>query len=345
MKENSNTFNNKVEKIIIDEMHNTVTYFIADGRRLSTILSNIVNRKKEIFKNFKISPKCHELTTSFIKRRKLEKVLNPVIIEGLNDNIDIMEYIRCVKNQTRLPFTLEHNTIDSCLKLFDRLKMKNIAKNERKLGANVNIIDENLFNLIKNKIAKMTNKPKKEGRGNNPKNEKENVSILSEKIIDRKCEEIKKFLKNNYDNITGELENISDLESVEHNLKVATNWYIDNQKSDKANDNMRLFNRVLETEGKYYYEPNIMRQLNSKNIESVIKFVEEFSIKNYELQKLKIRNLLSLGKIEEAKKAYKKTLDALGITLTSIEMKKSLRDGIKYGWYYTQDSRGYKKIK
>lgn len=345
MQENSNTFNNKVEKILIDEKYDIVTYFMEDGRKLSTILSDIINRRKEIFKNFKISPKCHELTTSFIKRRKLEKVLNPVIIDGLNDNIDIMNYIRCVKNQTRLPFTLEHNTIDSSLKLFDRLKMKNIAKHERKLGADVNIIDENPFNLIKKKIEKMMNKPKKERRRNKPQKEKENISILSEKNIDRKCEDIKELLKTYYDNITGEIENIRDLESIEHNLKTAINWYIDNQKFDKAYANMRLFSRVLEVEGKYYYEPNIKRQLNAQNRDSVIKFVEAISIKSYELQKLKIRNLLSSEKIEEAEKAYKKTLEVLGVTLTSREMKKSLKDGIKYGWYYTQDSREYKKIK
>ena len=345
MPENSNTFNNKVEKIIIDEMHDIVTYFIEDGRIISSILSDIINRKKEIFKNFKISPKCHELTTSFIKRRKLEKVLNPIIIEGLNDNIDIMDYIRCVKNQTRLPFILEHNTIGSSLKLLDRLKMKNIAKYEKKLGANVNIIDEKLFNLIKNKIVGKPDKYRKEIKENKSQKEKENISILSEKNIDRKSEEIKKFLKNYYDNTTGKLENIRDLESVEHNLKIVINWYIDNQKSDKADANMRLFSKILETEGKYYYEPNIMKQLKAQNRESVIRYVEQFSIKNYELQKLRIRNLLSLGKIKEAEKAYKKTLEVLGINLTSKEMMKSLNDGIKYGWYYIQDGRGYKRIK
>ena len=345
MQENSNTFNNKVERIIIDEMHDTVTYFMEDGRKLSTILSDIINRKKEIFKNFKISQKCHELTTSFIKRRKLEKVINPIIIEGLNDNVDIMDYIRCVKNQTILPFTLEHNTINSSLKLLDRLRMKNIAKHERKLGASVSIIDENLFDLIKNKISKKTNNPKKERKENKPQKGKENISILTEKNVDRKCEDIKKFLITYYNNIIGELKNIRDLESVEHNLKTAINWYIDNQKYDKAEANIHLFSKVLETEGKYYYKPNIMRQLNAQNRESVIKFVEQFSIKNYELQKLKIRNLLSLGKIDEAEKAYKKTLEVLGITLTSREIKKSLRDGIKYGWYYTQDIGGYKRSK
>ena len=345
MQENSNTFNNKVEKIIIDEMHDTVTYFLEDGRKLSTILSDIINRKKDIFKNFKVSQKCHELTTSFIKRRRLEKVINPVIIEGLNDNVDILNYIRCVKNQTKLPFTLEHNTINSSLKLFDRLKMKNIAKHERKLGADVSIIDESLFNLIKSKIVKKASKPKKESRENKTQKEKENISILSEKNIDKKCEDIKKFLITYYDNVAGELQNIRDLESVEHNLKTAINWYIDNQRPDKADANMRLFSKVLETERRYYYEPNIMRQLNAQDRESVIKFVEQFSIKNYELQKLKIRNLLSIGKIDEAEKVYKKTLDVLGITLTPREMKKSLRDGIKYGWYYTQDFRGYKRNK
>ncbi len=337
MQENSNTFNNKVKKILIDEKDDTITYFMEDGRVLSTILSDIITRRKEIFKNFKISTKCHELTTSFIKRRKLERILNPVIIEGLNDNVDIMEYISCVKNQSKLPFELEHNTIDSSLNILDKLKMKSIAKHERKLGAKVNITDENFFDIIKNKVKKIMSKPIKE--------KKEDTAILSEKEVDQKCEEIKNFLKNYYDNITGELKNIGNLESVEHNLKIAINWYINNQKNDKADVNIRIFRKLLDTERKYYYEPNIIRKLNTSDRESVIKYMEQLSIKNYELQKLKIRNLLSIGKIEEAEKLYKKTLEVLGIKITPKEMKKSLKDGIKYDWYYTQDNKEFKKNK
>ena len=162
MKEDSNIFNNKIKKILIDENHDTVTYYMSDGRVLSTILSDILNRKNEIFMNFKISQKCHELTNSFKKRIKLEKFLNPVIIEGLNDNVDIIEYIRCIKNQSKLLFELEHNTAESSLNLANKLKMKKIAKYEKKLGAKVNTIDENIFNIIKNKIMNRTKKEKKQ---------------------------------------------------------------------------------------------------------------------------------------------------------------------------------------
>lgn len=345
MQEDSNIFNNKIKKILIDEKHDTVTYYMSDGRILSTILSDILNRKNEIFINFKISQKCHELTTSIFKRRKLQKILNPVIIEGLNDNIDIMEYIKCVKNQSKLSFELEHNTVDSRLNLFDKLKMKKIARNEKILGAQVHIVDENIFDIIKKGITKTIKKSDKKEKEKNVKKEKGNISIVSEKDVDQKCEEIRNFLKDYYANINGELENIRDSESAEHNLKVAINWYINNQKNDKANANMKVFRKLLDTERKHFYEPNIIRELDKKNRNSVTRYMEELSIKNYELQKLKIRNLLSMGRIDEAKEAYKKTLEVLGITLNSKEMKKSLKDGIEYGYYYTQENKGFKKNK
>lgn len=77
MQENTNMFNNKISNIVINEKNGTATYFMENGNVLSANLSNIVNGKKDIFENFRISKKCKELTTSFIKRRKLEKLLNP----------------------------------------------------------------------------------------------------------------------------------------------------------------------------------------------------------------------------------------------------------------------------
>ena len=89
--------------------------------KLSTIIDN-----KKIYKNFRIFQKCHELTTSRFKRRKLQKILNPAIIKGLNDNVEIMEYIRCVKDKSKLPFELEHDTANSILNFTNRRKMKNV---------------------------------------------------------------------------------------------------------------------------------------------------------------------------------------------------------------------------
>ena len=102
---------------------------------------------------------------------------------------------------------------------------------------------------------------------------------VSEKDVDQKCEEIRNFLKDYYANINGELENIRDLESAEHNLKVAINWYINNQKNDKANANMKVFRKLLDTERKHFYEPNIIRELDKKNRNSVTRYMEELSIK------------------------------------------------------------------
>lgn len=337
MQENTNMFNNKISNIVINEKNGTATYFMENGNVLSANLSNIVNSKKDIFENFRISKKCKELTTSFIKRRKLEKLLNPAIIEGLNDNVDIMEYIRCVKNQSKLPFELEHDTVASCLNLTNKLKMKNIAKYERKLGAKVNIIDENILDIIKNKINKMIREPKKEP------SIKEEASIIPEKEVDQRCEDVKKFLRDYYANINGNLENINELEGIEFKLKTAINWYIKNQKNDKADVNIRIYKKLLDNEKKYFYGPKFNNAAKESEKEAMLKYVELYSIKNYELRKLRIRNLLSKGKIREAEDLYKNTLESLGINLTRRELKKSLKEGIEYGWYYTQENRGFRK--
>lgn len=340
MQENTNMFNNKISKILIDEKNDTVTYFMENGNALSTNLSNILNSRKDIFKNFRIFQKCHELTTSFIKRRKLEKLLNPAIIEGLNDNVDIMEYIRCVKNQSKLPFELEHNTAESSLNLTNKLKMKIIARYERKLGAKVNIIDKNVFDIIKNKVNKMMSEPEKEKRPII----REEPSIISEEETDKKCEDVKGFLRDYYANISEDLENINELESIEYQLKTAINWYIKNQRNDKADFNIRIFKKLLDTERKYFYEPHVLKQHGDSEKNAILRYLEPLSIKNYELQKLKIRNLLSKGEIRDAEEIYINTLDALGIKLTRRELKKSIKDGIEYGWYYIQENRTFKRV-
>ena len=282
MLENTDLFNNKILKILIDEKKDTVTFFTENGNVLSTKLSNILNNRKEIFKTFRISQKCHELTTSFIKRRKLEKLLNPAIIEVLNDNIDIMQYIRTVKNKSKLFFELEHNTSESSLKLRDRIRMKNIAKHENKLGAKVDGIDGNVLKGIKSKINK---EPPKEHVVN------KEAPIISEKEVDLKCEKAHEFLIKYFENFNGKIENIKELESIEYKLKTAINWYIKNKRNDKAVININRYKRLLDNERKYYYEPKILKQCEKFERDLMIKDLEALSIKNYELQKLKIRNL------------------------------------------------------
>lgn len=335
MLENTNMFNNKILKILIDEKKDSVTFFIENGNVLSTKLSNILSNRKEIFKTFRISQKCHELTTSFIKRRKLEKLLNPAIIEGLNDNMDIMQYIRCVKNKSKLFFELEHITEESSLNFRDKLRMKNIAKHESRLGAKVDGIDGTILNEVKSKIK---NKAPKETITN-----KEPL-IISEKEVDIKCDKAYEFLISYFENFNGNIKNIKDLESIEYKLKTAINWYIKNQKNDKAFININRYKRLLDNERKYYYEPRILKQCEKSERDLMIKDLEALSIKNYELQKLRIRNLLSKGKVKEAEQLYKDTLDVLGIKLTKKELKKSLKDGIEYGYYYTQLRRGFRRV-
>lgn len=335
MQENTEIFNNKISKISIDEENDNVVYYMNNGNALRTKLSTIIDNKKKIYKNFRISQKCHELTTSGFKKRKLQKSLNPAIIKGLNDNVEIMEYIKCVKDKSKLPFELEHNTANSILNYTNRRKMKNIAKNERKLGAKVNIINENIFNKIMRKIEDMF------GEEFIYENEKKDTSLISENEIDKKCEEVKQQLIKYYSNMTGNIDNISELESMEFKLKTAINWYIDNQKNKKADTNLRIYRKLLENEDKYFYFPKCNETYKQNPKEAILKYKEPLYIKDCELKKLQIRNLLSSGNHEIAENLYKELLNDLGIKLTKREMKMSLKEGVNIGSYYVLENRKF----
>lgn len=259
MQENTEIFDNKISKILIDEENDNVVYYMNKGEALRTKLSNIIDNKKRIYKNFRISQKCHELTTSAFKRRKLQKLLNPAIIKVLNDNVEIMEYIRCVKNKSKLPFELEHNTANSTLSFMNRRKMKNIAKNERKLGAKVNIVNENFLNTIKKKVKDIGSSIFNEDTSSDKK--KRDTSILSEGEIDKRCEDVKQYLIKYYQNMSGNIENISELESIELKLKTAINWYIENQRDEKANVNILIYKKLLDNEKNIFINLNILRVL------------------------------------------------------------------------------------
>ncbi len=335
MQENIEILNNKISKISIDEENDNVVYYMNNGDALRTKLSTIIDNKKKIYKNFRISQKCHELTTSGFKKRKLQKSLNPAIIKGLNDNVEIMEYIRCVKDKSKLPFELEHNTANSTLNFTNRRKMKNIAKKERKLGAKVNIINENIFNKIMKKIENMF------GKEYIYENEKKYTSLFSENEVDKKCEDVKQQLIKYYSNMTGNIDNISELESIELKLKTAINWYIDNQKNKKADTNLRIYRKLLENEGKYFYLLKYHETHKQDSKEAILKYKEPLHIKDCELRKLQIRNLLSSGNHEVAENLYKELLNDLGIKLTKREMKMSLKEGINTGNYYVLENRKF----
>lgn len=332
-------FNNKISKISIDEENNNVVYYMSNGDAIRTKLSTIIENKKKIYKNFRITQKCHELTTSRFKRRKLQKSLNPAIIKGLNDNVEIIEYIRCVKDKSKLPFELEHNTANSILNYTNKRKMKNIAKNERKLGAKVNIVNENFLNTIKKKIKDIGSSIFNEDTSSDKK--KRDTSILSEGEIDKRCEDVKQYLIKYYQNMTGNMENINELESIELKLKTAINWYIDNQKNKKADTNLRIYRKLLENEDEYFYFPKYNENYKQNPKESTLKYKEPLYIKKCELKKLQIRNLLLSGNHEIAENLYKELLNDLGIKLTKREMKMSLKEGIKVGSYYVLENRKF----
>lgn len=55
MQENIEILNNKISKISIDEENDNVVYYMNNGDALRTKLSTIIDNKKKIYKNFRIS--------------------------------------------------------------------------------------------------------------------------------------------------------------------------------------------------------------------------------------------------------------------------------------------------
>ena len=86
----------KIQKIQINEEVGTVEYTTVDGNKYTVDINRVLDNKKAIYKDFSISKKCKDLTGSFIKGRRLEKSLNSLVINGLNNDEDIDKYINCV---------------------------------------------------------------------------------------------------------------------------------------------------------------------------------------------------------------------------------------------------------
>ena len=170
------------------------------------------------------------------------------------------------------------------------------------LGAKVNIINENIFNTIKKKIEDIF------GEKYIYENDKKDILIISENEIDQKCEDVKQHLIKYYSNMTGNIEDISELESIELKLKTAINWYIDNQKDKKADVNIRIYRKLLETEKENFYMPKYYKNYKQSFKEAILKYKEPFYIKDYEVKKLQIRNLLSSGKQKKQKIYIRKHL-------------------------------------
>lgn len=67
---------------------------------------------KRIYKNWNINKKCNEFAKNKIQGLRLRRI-NPVIISTLDNEEDIDNYIKCVRDTERIWFDLEHDLIDS----------------------------------------------------------------------------------------------------------------------------------------------------------------------------------------------------------------------------------------
>lgn len=141
-----------VEKIIISEANNSAIAITKDGKLYEEALSNILENKKETFKNKNIKSYIKKATKGiripFVTKIRLKRRVNPIIIAALTRDEDISQYIRDLKEKEAFNFELEHNLINSSLEKKQKKEMKRIAKRERKCYA--------IVNGLKNKMPKIS---------------------------------------------------------------------------------------------------------------------------------------------------------------------------------------------
>lgn len=318
--ENQNTSvqTERIQSIQISEEAGNVEYTTVDGKKYTVDINKALNNGKGIYKDFSISKKCKDLTGSFIKGRRLKKLLNPLVINGLDNDEDVDKYINCVDNEQKLFFDLEHNTQNSKLGFFDRNKMKKIAKIEQKLGANVQI-EPGFFSKIKTQFTELFKKA-------NTEKESE------EKMIAKQYKDTLKMLKNKAINSLYESEEYA---KIEDNLEKCANWYMDNGNLKKADKCIEILSKMLKEQNQNYYGPKYIEEANKKNTEYAMeKYAQMYWIKGTKIEKLKIKSCLLKGNENEAKRLYSGLLTRLGVSLTTEEFEQSIKnDGLLNGTY------------
>lgn len=308
----------KISKIDIKEKEGEAQYTTVDGKVYTVDINKVLYNKKGIYKDFRISKKCKELTGSFFRGRKLEKTLNPLVIDGLNNEEDIDKYIKCVNDEETLFFDLQHNTQNSTLGIFDKSRMKNIAKIEEKLGANVQI-DLGFFDKMKANIKGLFNKEKEqEGR--------------EERMI---AKQYKQALKKLQKKSANTLYKGKVYAKIENTLTKCAEWYMNNGKFEKADDCLDMLSNMLDDKYKNFYLPKYNEAEKNGNQEYAIEyFAQEENIKRCDLEKLRIKRECLSGNKDVAIQQYNKMLQELNIALTQEELEKSIKNnGLMDGTY------------
>ena len=313
-----------MRKIILQKSHISNQSIEERATELAQYIIDTKDTVRGAAKKFGISKKCKQLTGSYIKRKKLEKSLNPVVINGLNNSEDINKYINCVNNEKKLFFDLKHDTQNSNLNFFDKYKMKKVAEIEKKLGADVQI-DSSFFETIKLNIESLFEKKKKE-----------NKIKKEEKVIKELYNNSIKMLKNKAISVMYESKEYS---GIEENLEKCANWYMENGNFKKSDISIKTLSKMLREENKNYYRVKYEEEKSKGNMEYAIEHYEqEYLIKNCNLEKLKIKNKFLKGNSKDAEILYKNLLFRLGIKLTQEEYKKSIENGgILKGIYMLQE--------
>lgn len=170
-KENKSIKNVNITRIWINENQDKVEITLKDkkGNEKTLVLGDkinkILNNRKDIFKEIKISERCADITGSKFKGMLLKRKVSPVIVSFLgaidaDSNID--EYLNCINKKTDTSFDIIHDMNNSSLSFRNKMLMKRYAKVEEKsLGAYVfkNINKLKLLETINKKAIK--NSPKK----------------------------------------------------------------------------------------------------------------------------------------------------------------------------------------
>lgn len=215
--EESNSIKNiDITKIWINENQDKVEITLKDkkGNEKTLVLGDrinqILNNRKDVFKETKMSERCADIAGSKFKGMLLKRKVSPVIVSFLgaidaDSNID--EYLNCINKKTDTSFDIIHDMNNSSLSFRNKMLMKRYAKVEEKsLGAYVfkNINKLKLLETINKKAIK--NSPKKfDGQTRFARVVSKGLDAISNKFADKMKigDDVKKKLSNvtkNYKN-------------------------------------------------------------------------------------------------------------------------------------------------
>ena len=150
----------KIISIEIKEDIGVVNFETITGKKYQKNIEDILDEKRNLYKNWNINKKCNDFAKNKIQAIRLKRNLNPIVISTLNNEEDIDNYIKCVNNTEKIWFNLEHDLINSRLKGKNARLMKRVGKYEEEIGAKVKK-KEGLIERMLKKIKTIGNKPEK----------------------------------------------------------------------------------------------------------------------------------------------------------------------------------------